>query len=235
MKYLILFDIDGTILNFKSQRAKVLFSKLLTELFEREVPDEAIPTFEGMTDLQILRHITEAMDMSFDKITDNLPKIWNNMLEDFKNESTPENIELLPGTKTLIENLHNNDEVMLALVTGNFTENAYLKLSAHGLDKYFPIGGFGSDHENRNELPIIAIDRANKYIGNNNFNNTNSLIIGDTFRDIECARANNIKVLAVATGHSDFEKLNKLKPDHILEDMSDYLNTEKIIFDLLRR
>ena len=47
------------------------------------------------------------------------------------------------------------------------------------------------------------------------------LVIGDTIRDIECARHAGVKVLAVATGHSSVAELAEHQPDVVLPDLTD--------------
>ena len=58
----------------------------------------------------------------------------------------------------LLDELAARDDVLLALVTGNFEPIARLKLARAGIGDYFPRGqgGFGSDHEDRAALPPIA-------------------------------------------------------------------------------
>ena len=92
------------------------------------------------------------------------------------------------------------DDVRLALVTGNFEPIARLKLRAAGIGAYFASGqgGFGSDHEDRTELPAIARRRAGN--GDGPWPRERTLVIGDTPRDIACARADGVRVAAVATG-----------------------------------
>jgi len=131
---LILFDIDGTILNFKYGIAKKLFAEMLSELFGRDVPDEAIPDFWGMTDLQIIREIAENIGFSYDSILDKIPVIWHRIYSGFEEHTTPENVKLLPGVNHLLKILNEREDVQLGLITGNFYDNAYLKLRTHGLD-----------------------------------------------------------------------------------------------------
>lgn len=234
MKYLVLFDIDGTILNFKHGIAKQLFSEMLKELFGRDIPDSAIPHFHGMTDLQIIKSIAENIGITYEETAELIPAIWNRMLDMFKEHSKPENVTVLPGVRGLIENLLDDSDIRLGLVTGNFLENAYLKLNIAGLDSYFPTGAFGCDSVDRNNLPPIAIERVNKHYLTNNFHSGNTIIIGDTFRDIDCAKANNIKVLAVATGGFSEDDLMIHQPDAFLNDLSntgEALNTIYTLFN----
>ena len=229
---LILFDIDGTILQFKHSLAKDLFTEFLTELFEFEVPASVIPSFAGMTDLQILRIIAHNLNMPHEVMMEKLPHIWDHIRSKFEANSTTETIKIMPGIIELLELFENNKEIQLGLITGNFIENAYIKLKPYNLSHLFPFGAFGDDDENRNNLPPIAIRRANEFLNNSLFDSSNTIIIGDTDRDIECARTHGIKSVAVATGGCSAEMLNSHNPDLFFENFADYNNSYKMILNL---
>ena len=84
---------------------------------------------------------------------------------------------------------------------------ARLKLERAGIGSYFPAGqgGFGSDHEDRTELPAIARERAGR--DGRPHPRERTVVIGDTPRDIACARADGVRCLAVATGPHGVEDL----------------------------
>ena len=88
------------------------------------------------------------------------------------------------------------DEFRLSLVTGNLEPVARLKLARAGVGEWFAPGqgGFGSDHRSRPELVAIARRRAGGWP------RERAVVIGDTPRDIACARADGVRVVAVATG-----------------------------------
>lgn len=232
-KYLLLFDIDGTILTFKSGLAKDLFVEMLEDIFEDEIPQEAFPKFAGMTDLSILRAINDYMGKDFSVIEARIEEIWDKMLNLFKNHTNSKNITLMPGILELLDKFEKDERFQLGLITGNINRNAYLKLQAHGLDKYFPFGGFGNDFEDRNGLPSLAISRANVYSGKEIFNHNNTLIIGDTWRDIICAKSNKVYSCAVATGYYSKKELAEYEPDLLYDDFSDYNLIFNSFVDLL--
>jgi phosphoglycolate phosphatase len=91
----------------------------------------------------------------------------------------------------------------LALVTGNLEPVARRKLASAGIGHYFAAGqgGFGSDSEHRGELPAVARARAGGWA------RERTVVIGDTPRDIACARADRVRVIAVATGQFAAEAL----------------------------
>lgn len=232
-KNLILFDIDGTILNFKQYNSKEIFSQMLKDIFDMDVPMSMMPRFAGLTDLEILEGIASKIGLSNSDLYKKLPKVWDKISADFKEYCTPEYIDLLPGAKELIEILDKDDKYQLALQTGNFRNNAYAKLDSYDLGKYFPFGAFGSDSSKREQLPPLAIKRANEYYNKEIFDNSNTLVIGDSDRDIYCAKANNLYSLAVATGYADFEDLKLHNPDRILHNFSDVDSVLNIIENIL--
>jgi phosphoglycolate phosphatase-like HAD superfamily hydrolase len=107
---------------------------------------------------------------------------------------------VLPGISELLAELDGHSGVRLSLVTGNYEAVARLKLGRAGIGDHFPRGqgGFGSDAEDRAMLPHIARKRAGH--DGVEFPRTRTIVIGDTPRDIACARADDVRCFAVATG-----------------------------------
>ena len=54
-------------------------------------------------------------------------------------------------------------------------------------------------------------------------------VVGDTPRDIECARAINAQVIAVATGKYEMDELAEYEPDVLLPDLSDLGAVKRIL------
>lgn len=221
MRYLFLFDIDGTILRLKQYRSKRIFRKVFSDMFSVDVPEQLMPNFSGMTDLQIVSDICSVGEINLESVLIRIDELWERLIHEFDDESVRDNIVLLPAIDSLINHLHIADEAKLALVTGNFRANAYLKLNTYNLSKYFPVGAFGCDYADRNLLPKLAIDRANQY-WSSRFTNKDAVIIGDSPNDIICAKANGIFSVAVATGFHSIDELMEYKPDLMFESFADY-------------
>ena len=90
---------------------------------------------------------------------------------------------------------------MLSLVTGNLERDrahqARPRRHRRSTSRAAQ-GGFGSDHEDRTELPAIA--RARAGAPGRPYPREDTVVIGDTPLDIACARADGVRCIAVTTG-----------------------------------
>jgi phosphoglycolate phosphatase-like HAD superfamily hydrolase len=107
---------------------------------------------------------------------------------------------------------------LLALLTGNIRLGAEIKLRHFHLWDEFVTGAFADDHEHREEIAAIVIERAGRVM-NEALRGDQVVVIGDTPLDIRCARAVGAKALAVATGTHGVEELEMHKPDWAVQDL----------------
>ncbi len=222
-RILVLFDIDGTILKLRNYRSRHIFKQLYRDVFGIEIDDGKMPDFAGNTDLRILREMAESHGISYSEIVKDIDSIWARILGEFRYWCNTDNLVLLPGAEMLIKSLDAVENVSLGLLTGNFRDNAYLKLDVFKLSGYFPFGAFGDDREDRNDLPGVALGRAEEYC-QYKFGIKDTIIIGDSPRDIECGKKNRIPVLSVATGGFSADLLAIESPELLFEDFADYHN-----------
>ena len=138
-------------------------------------------------------------------------------------------VSLHPGVRALVERLGEIDECLVGLLTGNIEAGARIKLRPTGLWPRFRLGAYGSDHADRNRLPEVAARRAEALVGRV-FRGPDVVVIGDTPRDIECARAFGASAVAVATGRLGVAELRAHVPDHLFADLGD---TERVLAAIL--
>jgi phosphoglycolate phosphatase len=199
-RLLLLFDIDGTLL----QGAAVEHARALREAAAavHGLPGlDAVVEAPGRTDGAIvgdLLRLAGVEDERWDEVA-------RAAVERFA-ELCPDDLSarVAPGMAELLEAVARRpEEFRLSLVTGNLEPIARLKLKRAGLGRFFEDGqgGFGSDHRSRSELPAIARRRADGWP------RECTVVIGDTPRDIACARADRVRVVAVATGPFAVEAL----------------------------
>lgn len=218
MKTLVLFDIDGTLVN-----AGRVSMRCLGEAFKKvtEAPFPEGVSAAGKTDPLIVREGLRAVSMPKrdwveleTKILRKYPLYLERAEEELREVS-----RLLDGVEALLNHLHKRG-APLGLLTGNLENTARKKLDVFKLNRYFPIGGFGSDCADRNRLARVALERACRYYGRN-FEPRDVWVVGDTPRDVEAARALGAKAFAVATGPFSKPYLEEFLPDVTFDDLAD--------------
>jgi phosphoglycolate phosphatase-like HAD superfamily hydrolase len=90
------------------------------------------------------------------------------------------------------------------------------------LAAYVPFGAYGCDHADRNRLGPIALARAASHAGRE-FKVEETVVIGDTPKDIACAHAIGARCLAVATGSFTAAALAAHGADHVVESLDQAL------------
>src|SRR5262249_33246046 len=210
----ILFDIDGTLIKaVRRSEYRGLIREMLENIFGtcgriRQVD------FGGKTDLAIYREALECEGVSPAFIREQLPRLEARMVEILNDlAGTGEVFRLCPGIRELLDALSGDPRFLPSLLTGNVEKLAEAKLRVAGIWQYFRgRGAFGSDAEERDHLPAIAAERINEHLGAA-LTPDRFVIIGDTPRDISCARHFGARVLAVASGQHTPEQLSRFSPD----------------------
>jgi len=143
----------------------------------------------------------------------------------------PDKVHLLPGIEPLLRDLRGRADVVLGLVTGNYTAAIPIKFAAVGLDPaWFPIHAFGDEAPDRPALVRLAVDRYHARYGQA-IGNHDVIVISDTPNDIHCAHANGCACLAVATGLYSMEDLRAAGADVVVHDLAD----PQPLYDMIAR
>jgi len=202
---LLLFDIDGTLLLKGAEAHAAAVVAALCEVWEVEPPQTAHGVeAAGRTDQAIARDILELAGISaeqFDQRRDDFILAAASHYELLVPDDLSD--RLAPHAAETLAQVDAHERYHCSLVTGNIQRVARLKLDAAGI--LYPFaegqGGFGSDSDDRNDLPPIARMRAGQlWNGGDAWPAERTVVIGDTPRDIACARADGTLVVAVATG-----------------------------------
>lgn len=213
--WVILFDIDGTLLTVDSKYNRSQLRRILDEL-GISYPNMETDSFSGRTDHDIFTSFLVNHD--FDE----------NLYQEFKIRYLDylQNILL---TKTERVKRHDHIEEALefffegdficGLLTGNYPQAAQIKLKAADIHREFTFGAFGEFERDRNKLPQLAINEVRKIHGFTP-DPSRSLILGDTPRDVICAKNAGMKCVAVTTGKYGYEELAEYEPDLIIESLA---------------
>ena len=197
---LLLFDIDGTLLLRAADAHRDAIHEALRTVHGVTNPQRRGLEVAGRTDADIARNLLVAAGIAATQIDERADDVRIAACEAYA-RLVPDDLSahVAPGMKQLLARLWQRDDTRLALVTGNYEPIARLKLRAAGIGRYFEPGqgGFGSDHEDRAMLPQIARRRAGD---DDEWPRAQTAVIGDTPRDIACARADGVRVIAIATG-----------------------------------
>ncbi len=225
---LILFDVDGTLIRSGNQVGPLL-AEALGEVYGLSGGLRVDGfDFSGKTDQQIVLELMELAGLERTVAAAGLPRVHDAYLGRLDRRLDASRMVVLPGIEELLEALHGHPEVVLGLLTGNWRRGAEIKLSRLGLERFFPFGAFGDDGLERRELPPIALERAFAATGHR-FGPADSLIVGDSVRDVECAHCHGLRALAVTTGWTSAERLRAAGADRVvatLEGMAAELAAE---------
>jgi phosphoglycolate phosphatase-like HAD superfamily hydrolase len=204
----ILFDIDGTLVHTGRAGVKAFDRAFASEFKIPNGTDKL--NFAGRTDPSIVRdffqqHGIEASPAHFRRFFESYVFWLDHLLPMTQGGICPGVWNFIHDSQSL------QHPPLLGLLTGNIRLGAEIKLRHFFLWESFVVGAFGDDHESRNQLAGIALERARKVL-HGALKPDDVLVVGDTPLDVECARTINAQSLAVATGGFTLEQLQASKP-----------------------
>jgi phosphoglycolate phosphatase len=197
---LVLWDIDGTLLNAGGV-GRDLYDAVFVQLFGRSL--SAYAPMAGRTDRAIildtlvLAGVAEPrrfVDPFIAGLGAHAPSMRSEVVSRGR---------VLPGALAALALVgrHAHQSVL----TGNIRQLAEVKLAALGLREELDlcIGAYGDDHEDRTELVQVARRRASAVHGHSlssSFAGSSTVVVGDTPLDISAALSAGARAVGVATG-----------------------------------
>lgn len=212
--WIILFDIDGTLLTVNRNFNRQLLRELL-DTHQIHYPQMEKDTFSGRTDHDIFTSFLVNHD--YDEVI--YRRFKQAYLSSLENQLREDQVERHDHVDDAIDYFSQQGFVR-GLLTGNYPDAAQYKLKAAGIDYDFTIGAFGEFDRDRNRLPLLAIEQVREKMGIDP-DPARFVIIGDTPRDIECAKHAGMKCVAVTTGKFGPEELAEHQPDLVIESLAD--------------
>jgi len=209
-----LFDVDGTLLLTKGAGREAM-SAALRDHFAVDDDLTTIP-FAGRTDALILsdvlqRHRLELLDGDRERF-------WGRVSVHMRLLMVPPRGGLLPGVRELLGSIADEPAWVCALLTGNVSEMARIKLQTFGVFDRFAWGAFGDEGPDRNAIARLAVLRAMERHG---APPERCIVVGDTEHDVACARAAGARCVAVASGGTPRGRLEAEAPDLLLDDLTE--------------
>ncbi|MEU0481730.1 haloacid dehalogenase-like hydrolase [Streptosporangium sp. NPDC006013] len=154
---------------------------------------------------------------------DHLPRFLDALAEFFgaRRRRLAKDGRMMPGARDALKAVAKLDGVVQSVLTGTIKSNAVHKLTAFGLDKYvdFEIGGYGEEVYPKATLLQVAQGRAKQKYGAT-FDGSNTVLIGDSARDVQAARIAGAAMIGVASGRSLAAELHEAGADAVLPDLA---------------
>lgn len=211
---LLLFDIDGTLLDTGGAGLSALESAMRkTFSIESDFPEIELA---GSTDSGIVKALFAHFGIP--ESPEAIEALYAAYLPELraKLDAPGSPARLLPGIQRLLDAIRHETGHITALLTGNIQRGAFIKVGHFGIDHHFKFGAFGDDHHDRNALGPVALRRAMDH-HDISFEPRDVVVIGDTPKDIHCARAINACAIIVATGSFSRDQLRAHGPHHLFE------------------
>ena len=220
MRRLLLFDVDGTLVDVAGA-GRSACRRALLEVYGETGPIDDFP-FRGKTDPAIVRGLLRAAGWEDARIDARMGRLWERYLAALDDALAERSgrVCVHEGVRGLLARLTDDERFELALVTGNVREGAWRKLAACRVREAFRFGAFGSDSERRDDLPPLAVGRARERLGRD-FAARDVWVIGDTPADVACARHSGFRSLGVATGGFGTGELADRGADRVLPSLAD--------------
>ena len=232
--YLILFDIDGTLVDTGGAGRRALLAAFDRLFRPASLSAAARVPFAGRTDVTIFRDLARELGIGADDLAKKrveFERVYGVALHrELHREDAPPQC-VLPGVLPLLEALGARPDARLGLLTGNIAIGARLKLERFDLDRFFEGGGFGDAAPDRRGVARAALEDMVRRTGVD-FAASDVVVVGDTDNDVDCARANGFRAIAVDTGWAEPGSLTMAQPDALFDDLSNTDAVLRAIFQL---
>ncbi len=222
---LLLFDIDGTLANTNGAGLRAL-DRAFEEVYGHPGILDGI-SLAGRTDVTIMMdaYTKAGIEFAFEELERVKNRYFELLIDELNNGKKN---TLMPGIADLIPELHQNHNICLALLTGNWQRSGRMKIDHFGFNSYFPFGAFADDAVERADLVPIAKQRCEALTGAR-LKPKDIFVIGDTPSDILCTKPHGVISVAVAAASYSMEDLSAYNPDILLKDLSNLGEVIKIL------
>lgn len=209
---IFLFDIDGTLMRGAGLEHRSALVEAIRRYSGHLTTVDGIPV-HGMLDRDILAEMMRRAGCDQETIDSSLAPVMSLAQEIYPGTCPDLRSKLLPGVVETLASLAENGH-RLGLVTGNLTSIGWTKVRRAGIGHHFSFGAFADMGRTRTELARLAWQMTG---GSDPQSVT---LIGDSPSDVQAAKANGFRMVAVATGLTPRSNLEALGADLVLNDLS---------------
>jgi phosphoglycolate phosphatase-like HAD superfamily hydrolase len=206
---ILFWDIDGTLIR-TAKAGLFAFQQAAAELWSKPFSFDKIEA-AGMTDNYIAAQIIQAAlgRQPLDGEILSLTKRYEELLSGYLQQREG---MIMPSVVEILEQLHQQKEYKMLLLTGNSRTGAAIKMKHFGLSHYFDFSGsaFCGSYVKRVDIAKQALTIVqSQYSGDSA---ARIFIIGDTPNDIQCGQAIGAYTIGVATGGYSLQQLIEHSP-----------------------
>lgn len=213
----IIFDVDGTLISSGGAGGRS-WGHASQRLYGQEA-DITEFTDTGMTDpevaTEVFKYVHDREPSDEELATLIAAYLW--FIPDLVAAS--EGYEVLPGARETLERL-GEQGMPVGIVTGAVEAACHVKLGRGGLNALLAFGAFSSDAPAREEILRIAVRRAGEHVGRE-LTPEECLVVGDTPKDVEAAKAVGCPSLAVASHKYSRDELAETDPTQLLNALTE--------------
>ncbi len=200
----LLFDFDGTLVD--SLNCVIEKAILLSKTYNfKTISDKEIETLKELSTKELIQSLHIPLYQ--------IPTLIRQMRRHLKNEMP--NLEPAAHILPVIESLH-LAQFSLGILTSNSIDNVSSWLKTHDVAHFFDFIHTESQFLSKRRL-------LKKTIKSYQIDKTRTFYIGDETRDIEAAKKNKIKSIAVTWGYHSEQLLVKHQPEFIARHPDDLL------------
>lgn len=200
----LIFDFDGTLVDsFQCVMEKTLL--LADEFHFRKIDKQEIYSLRDLSSREIIKHL----QIPFYKIPNLIYTIRNYLHDEMQG------LHPVSGMPEVLERLFSAG-FSLGILTSNSAANVKLWLQQHNLDHFFNYTHIESTYFSKRRV-------LKKTLRIYPFDKSKVVFIGDETRDIEAAKQNNVRSIAVTWGYNSEKALSEVNPSHLIHLPRDIL------------